>query len=79
MLFRDSYDNKEASNAKKGFDKLSESLMDVYPRLYEALEANRIKFFKGWIRNNPRDSSLYENCHHEWKESYLFRCGKFDE
>lgn len=78
-LFRDPSDNTETSNNKKGFDKLSESLMNVYPRLYETLDTNKIYFFKEWIKNNPRDSSIYENCHHEWKERYMFRCGKFEE
>jgi hypothetical protein len=78
-LFRDACENKQTTNDKKGFDKLSESLMNVYPRLHETLEINRIKFFEEWIKNNPRDNSLYENCNHEWKERYMFKCGKFEE
>lgn len=66
-------------NDKKGFDKISKSLMNVYPRLYETLETNRIKFFKEWIKDNARDNNLYANCDHEWKEHYMFKCGKFEE
>ena len=63
---------------KKSFDRLSESLMNVYPRLYETLETNKIKFFKELMKYNP-DKNLYENCDHEWKERYMFKCGKFEE
>ena len=78
-LFRDSLDNMQTINDKKGFDKLSESLTKVYPTLYKSLETNKIKFFNEWVKNDPRDSSLHENCRHEWKERYLFKCGRFDE
>lgn len=57
---------------------LSKSLKNVYPTLYETLEINRIKFFKEWIQDNP-DTNLYKNCDHEWKEHYMFKCGKFEE
>lgn len=48
--------------------------MNVYPSLYETLETERIKFFKEWINDNPRDSNLYASCNHEWKERYMFKC-----
>jgi DNA-binding Lrp family transcriptional regulator len=77
-LFRDVCNNMQTANDKKGFDKLSKSLKNVYPRLYETLEINRIKFFKEWIQDNP-DTNLYKNCDHEWKERCLFKYGKFEE
>jgi hypothetical protein len=51
----------------------------MYPTLYESLETNRIEFFKEWIKNDPRDRSLHENCRHEWRERDMFKCGKFEE
>jgi hypothetical protein len=78
-LFRDSYENKKASDAKNKFEKLTRSLKNIYPTFYESLEANRIKYSKEWIKNDPRDSNIHENCNHEWRERYLFRYGKFDE
>jgi DNA-binding Lrp family transcriptional regulator len=77
-LFRDSCEDKETRNHEKGFNMLSKSLKNVYPRLYETLEIKRIKFFKEWIQDNP-DTNFYKNCDHEWKEHYLFKCGKFEE
>lgn len=77
-LFRNTRDNMQTTDDKKGFDRLSESLMNVYPTLYETLETNRIKFFKEWIQDNP-DNNLYKNCDHKWKERYMFRCGKFEQ
>ena len=77
-LFRNTRDNMRTTHDKKGFDRLSESLMNVYPTLYETLETNRIKFFKEWIQDNP-DTNLYKHCDHKWKERYMFRCGKFEQ
>jgi hypothetical protein len=78
-LFRNTRDDVQTTHDKKGSDRLSESLKNVYPILYETLETNRIEFFKEWIKNDPRDSRLYENCEHEWKERYMFGCGKYKE
>jgi hypothetical protein len=78
ILFRDTYRNMQTTDDRKGFDMLSKSLMNVYPKLYDTLESNRIKFFKDWIQDNP-DNNLYKNCNHEWKERHMFRCGKFKE
>ncbi|MDQ6864727.1 MAG: hypothetical protein M3044_12990 [Thermoproteota archaeon] len=77
-LFRDACENMQTTNDKKGFDNLSKSLTNVYPKLNQTLELNRIKFFKEWIQNNP-DNDLYKNCNHKWKERHMFRCGKFKE
>lgn len=78
ILFRDAYEKMQPIDDRIGFDKLHKSLMNVYPRLFEILELNRIKFFKEWIQDNP-DNNLYKNCNHEWKECHIFRCGKFKE
>jgi len=76
-LFRN--DDMQTTLDKRGSDRLSESLKNVYPILYETLETNKIEFFKEWIKKDPRDSTLYEKCDHEWKERYMFRCGKYKE
>lgn len=78
-LYRNSRENIQTTNNRKGFDKLIESLKSIYPSLYETLETNRIKFFKEWVKNDPRDISLHENCDHEWIEHYIYKCGKFEE
>jgi hypothetical protein len=75
--FRTSY-GKGQIKAKNELN-LSESLMNVYPRLFEISEDNKKKYFREWVKHNPRDSSLYKNCHHEWRERNIFKCGKFDE
>ncbi len=69
--FRTSYANTQA-NAKNELNNLSESLMNVYPRLFEMLEKDKKKYFKEWVKDNTRDSSLYKNCHHEWRERTIF-------
>jgi len=77
-LFRPSYVNRQI-NAKNELNNLSESLMVLYPGLFKTLEKNKKKYFKEWVKDNPQDSSLYKNCHHEWRERIIFKCGKFDE
>jgi hypothetical protein len=78
-LFRNTSSETQTTNNGKGFNKLYESIKRVYPRLYEALEINRIQFFKEWIKNDPRDVSVYENCDHEWIGRYMYKCGKYEE
>jgi hypothetical protein len=78
-LFKNYYHNKQASSAIKELDQLSESLKRLYPTLYETLDTNRVKYFKDWVKSNPADNNIFENCHHEWKERNIFRCGTFYE
>lgn len=77
-LLRTSYVNKEV-NTQSELNKLSEHLMSLYPRLFESFDTNKKKYFKEWVKDNPLESNLYKNCHHEWRERIIFKCGKFDE
>jgi hypothetical protein len=77
-LFRNNGIDARTTHDKKGTDKLSESLMNVYPILYETLETMKMEFFKKWMLFNP-DTNLYKNCNHEWREHYMFKCGKYEE
>jgi DNA-binding Lrp family transcriptional regulator len=78
-LFENYYHNKQASSDIKEFDQLSESLESLYPTLYETIDRNRVKYFEDWVKYNPRDNNIYENCHHEWKQRDIFRYGTFYE
>jgi hypothetical protein len=78
-LFRNYYHNKQVTDTRKKHNKLSECLESLYPTLYETLDTNKIKYFEEWVKSNPRDNNIYENCRHEWKERKLFKCGIFDE
>ena len=79
ILFRDHNHRKQACDAEKQSDELSESLKRIYPKLSETLASNRIKFFEGWVRDNFKDDSIYKNCRHEWKERNIFKTGSFLE
>lgn len=78
-LFGNSSGNKQVIRNKKEVNKVAESLNNVYPRLYETLENNKIKFFREWIKNDPRDSSLHKNCNHELVQHHMPKCGNYEE